>query len=110
MFKFWRIEKRRRAIVMWGNMASRSFLRVNPQHGPFRPVDTYECSNDSDTEPTTSMAPAASDIPTAGAGLPSQPVPELIELWMSSMHQALLDKSFRPTSTPTTLVLEIWRN
>ena len=74
MFKFWSIEKRRRAIVMRENMARRTFLRVNPQHGPFRPVDIYECSSDSDDEPTYSVAPAASDVPTAAPGLPSQPV------------------------------------
>ena len=56
MFKFWKIEKRRRAIVMRENMARRTFLRVNPQHGPFRPVDMYECSSDSDDKPTTSVA------------------------------------------------------
>ena len=74
MFKFWKMEKRRRAIVMRENMARRTFLRVNPQYGPFRPTDIYECSSDSEDEPTTSVAPAASDVPTAAPGLPSQPV------------------------------------
>ena len=74
MFKFWKIEKRRRAIVMRENMARRAFIRANPQYGPFRPIDIHECSSDSDDEPTTSVAPAASDVPTAGPGQPSQPV------------------------------------
>ena len=37
----------------------------------FRPVDIYECSSDSDDEPTTSVA---SDVPTSAPGLPSQQV------------------------------------
>ena len=30
LFKFWKIEKRRRAIDMRGNMARRTFFRINP--------------------------------------------------------------------------------
>ena len=104
MFKFWKIEKRRRAIVMRENMARRTFLRVNPQHGPFRPIDIYECSSDSDDEPTTSVAPAASDVPTAAPGLPSRPVARI---------DRALDVLNAPGSTRQefgTLVLEIWRN
>ena len=74
MFKFWKIEKRRRAIVMRENMARRTLIRANPQHGPFRPLEIYECSDDSEDEPTTSVAQASSDVPTAAPGLPSQPV------------------------------------
>ena len=74
MFKFWRIEKRRRAIIMHENMARRTLIRTNPQLGPFRPVDIYECSSDSDDEPTISVARASSDAPTAAPGLPRQPV------------------------------------
>ena len=33
MFKFWKIEKRRRAVVMRENMARRTFPRINPQYG-----------------------------------------------------------------------------
>ena len=44
MFKFWRIEKRRRAIIMHENMARRTLIRTNPQYGPFRPIDIHECS------------------------------------------------------------------
>ena len=91
MFKFWKIEKRRR------DMARRTLIRTNPQYGPFKPIDIHECSSDSDDEPTTSVAPAASDVPTATPG-------------RSSMHQALLGKSFRPISIPGTLVLETWSN
>ena len=71
MFKFLKIEKRRRAIVMRGNMARRT---PNPQYGPFRPIDIHECSSDYDDEPTYSVAPAASDVPTAAPGLHLQPV------------------------------------
>ena len=74
MFKFWKIEKRRRAIVMRENVARRTLIRANPQHGPFRPSDIYECSSDFEDEPTTSVAPAASDVPNAAPGLQSQPV------------------------------------
>ena len=59
MFKFWKIEKRRRAIVMRENMARRIPIRANAQHGPFRPIEIYECSSDS----------APSDVPTAAPGL-----------------------------------------
>ena len=72
MFKFWKIEKRRRAIAMREKMARRTLIRANPQHGPFRPTDIHECSGDDD-EPTSSVAPAASDVPTAAPGLRSQP-------------------------------------
>ena len=65
MFKFWKIEKRRRAIIMRETLARRTFLRVNPQYGPFRPTDIHECSSDSDDEPTISVGVAASDVPTA---------------------------------------------
>ena len=74
MFKFWKIEKRRRAIIMRQNMARRTLIRTNPQYGPFRPIDIHECSSDSDDEPTISVAPAASDVPTAAPGRSSQPV------------------------------------
>ena len=74
MFKFWRIEKRRRAIIMHENMARRTLIRTNPQYGPFRPIDIHECSSDSDDEPTISVARASSDAPTAAPGLPRQPV------------------------------------
>ena len=74
MFKFWKIEMRRRAIIMRQNMARRTLIRTNPQYGPFRPVDIHECSSDSDDEPTISVAPAASDVPTAAPGRSSQPV------------------------------------
>ena len=96
MFKFWNIEKRRRAIVMRENMARRTLIRANPQHGPFRPIDMHEDSQSDDDEPTFSVAPAASDVQ--------------IEVWMSSMHQALLGRNFRLTSIPETSVLVIWRN
>ena len=69
MFESWRIEKRRRAIVMRENIARRTLIRANPQYGPFRPIDIYEESQ-SDDEPTISVAPAASDAPTAAPGLP----------------------------------------
>ena len=104
MFKFWKIEKRRRAIIMRQNMARRTLIRTNPQYGLFRPIDIHECSSDSDDEPTISVAPAASDVLHLDA-LHSQ-LPGLIELWMFSMHQALLGKSFEPTSISGTLVLE----
>ena len=103
MFKFWRIEKRRRAIVMRENMARRTLIRANPQHGPFRPVDIYECSSDFDDEPTASVAPAASDVPTAAPGLPSQPVARVDR----ALDVLNAPGSSRPTSTPGTLVLEI---
>ena len=74
MFKFWKIEKRRRAIIMRENMARRTLIRTNPQYGPFRPIDIHECSSDSDDEPTVSVAPAASDVPTAAPGRSSQPI------------------------------------
>ena len=74
MFKFWKIEKRRRAVVMRENMARRTLIHTNPQYGPFRPIDIHECSSDSDDEPTISVAPAASDVPTAAPGRSSQPV------------------------------------
>ena len=74
MFKFWKIEKRRRAIIMRETMARRTLIRANPQYGPFRPTDIHECSSDSDDEPTISVAPAASDVPTAAPGRSSQPV------------------------------------
>ena len=105
MFKFWKIEKRRRAIAMRENMARRTFLRVNLQHGPFRPVDIYECSSDSVQWVVQQVMFQLLHLDC----LHSQFL-ELIEPWMSSMHQALLGKSFRPASTPGTLVLEIWRN
>ena len=92
------------------NMARRTFLRVNPQHGPFRPADIYECSSDSDDEPTTSVALQQVMFQLLHLDCLHSQLLELIELWMSSMHKALLGKSFRPTSTPGTLVLEIWRN
>ena len=41
MFKFWKIEKRRRAIIMHENMARRTLIRTNPQYGPFRPIDIH---------------------------------------------------------------------
>ena len=72
MFKMWRIEKRRRAIVMRQNMARRILIHANPQHGPFRPIDIYEDSQ-SDEEPTISVAPAASAVPTAAPGPGFQP-------------------------------------
>ena len=72
MFKAWGIEKRRRAIVMRENIARRTLIRANPQYGPFRPVDIYDDSQ-SDEEPTLSVAPAASDVPTAAPGASSQP-------------------------------------
>ena len=74
MFKFWKIEKRCRAIIMRQNMARRTLIRTNPQSGPFRPIDIHECSSDSDDEPTISVAPAASDVPTDAPGRSSQPV------------------------------------
>ena len=74
MFKFWKIEKRRRAIIMRENMARRILIRANFQYGPFRPTYIHECSSDSDDEPTISVAPAASDVPTAAPGRSSQPV------------------------------------
>ena len=74
MFKFWKIEKRRRAIIMHENMARRTLIHTNPQYGPFRPIDIHECSSDSDDEPTISVARASSDAPTAAPGLPRQPV------------------------------------
>ena len=74
MFRFWKIEKRRRAIIMRQNMARRTLIRTNPQYGPFRPIDIHECSSDSDDEPTISVARASSDAPTAAPGLPRQPV------------------------------------
>ena len=74
MFKFWKIEKRHRAIIMRENMARRTFIRANPQYGPFRPTDIHECYSDSDDEPTISVAPAASDVPTAAPGRSSQPI------------------------------------
>ena len=40
----------------------------------FRQIDIHECSSDSDDEPTISVAPAASDVPTAAPGRSSQPV------------------------------------
>ena len=101
MFKFWKIDKRRRAIIVRENMARRTLIRANPQYGPFRPTDIHECSRDSDDEPTISVAPAASDVPTAAPGRLHSQLPGLIELWMFSMHQALL--GFR---IPGTLVLE----
>ena len=55
-------------------MARRTLIRANPQDGPFRSIDIHECSTDSDDESTYSVAPAASDVPTAAPGLPSQPV------------------------------------
>ena len=55
------------------SMARRTLIRANPQYGPFRPIDIHECSSDSDDEPTISVAPAASDVPTA-PGRSSQPV------------------------------------
>ena len=42
MFKFWQIEKRRRAIVMRENMARRILIRANLQHGLFRPIDIHK--------------------------------------------------------------------
>ena len=74
MFKFWKIEKRRRATIMRENVARRPLIYTNPQYGPFRPIDIHECSSDSDDEPTISVAPAASDVPTAAPGRSSQPV------------------------------------
>ena len=56
------------------NMARRTLIRANPQYGPFRPTDIHECSSDSDDEPTISVAPAASDVPTAAPGRSSHPV------------------------------------
>ena len=75
MFKVWRIEKRRRAIVtivMRQNIARRTLIHANPQYGPFRPIDIYEDSQ-SEEEPTVSVAPAASDAPTAAPGPGYQP-------------------------------------
>ena len=74
MFKFWKIEKRRRAIIMRESMARRTLIRTNPKYGPFRSIDIHECSSDSDDEPTISVAPAASDVPTAAPGRSSQAV------------------------------------
>ena len=39
-----------------------------------RPIDIYECCSDTEDEPTTSVAPAPSDVPIAAPGLPPQPV------------------------------------
>ena len=72
MFKVWRVEKRRRAIVMRQNMARRTLIHGNPQHGSFRPIDIYEDSQ-SDEEPTISLAPAGSDVPSAAPGPAYQP-------------------------------------
>ena len=53
------------------NAARRTLAQVNPQLGPFRPTDIYEDSQDDDDddddayELTGSVAPAASDAPTA---------------------------------------------
>ena len=78
MFKLWKIEKRRRAILMRENMARRTLIRANPQYGPFRPTDIHECSSDSDDEPTISVAPAASDVPTAAPDVLHSQLPGLI--------------------------------
>ena len=110
MLKFWKIEKRRRAIVMRENMARRTLIRANPQYGPFRPVDIHECSSDSDDEPTNQWLLQQVMFQLLFLDCLHSQLPELIELWISSMHQALLGKGFSPTSTPGTLVLEIWRN
>ena len=57
---------RRRAIIMRENVARRTLIHANSQYGPFRPTDIYEDSQeDDDYEPTGSVAPAASDAPTA---------------------------------------------
>ena len=54
------------------NVARRTLMHANSQLGPFRSIDVDEDSQDDDDdddddayEPTGSVAPAASDAPTA---------------------------------------------
>ena len=98
MFKFWKIEKRRRAIVRRENMARRTLIRANPQYGPFRPIEIHECSRDSEDEPTIQWLLHQVMFQLLHLDCLHSQLPGLIELWMYSMHQALLGKSFRPTS------------
>ena len=111
MFKFWKIEKRRRAIVMRENMARRTLL--------FVPILNMDLSG----QLTFTNVLVVLRMSQLLQWLLQQVMFQLlhldclhsqllglIELWMSSMHQALPGKSFRPISIPGTLVLEIWRN
>ena len=70
---------------------------------------TNECSSDSEYEPTTSVAPATSDVSTAAPGLPSQPVARINRAPDVLNAPTLLGKRTRPISIPGTLVLEIWK-
>ena len=101
MFETMLIERRRRAIIMRENAARRMLAQDNPQFGPFRPTDICEDSHEDDDdddayEPTGSVAPAASDAPTALLGpasyLPPLPgdIEELSpELWADLIVQEL---------------------
>ena len=107
MFKFCKIEKRRRAIVMRENMARRTLIHTNPQYGPFRPIDIHECSSDSD-DVQWLLQQDMSQLLHLDV-LHSQ-LPGLTELWMFSMHQVVPGKSFKLVSIPGTLVLETWKS
>ena len=106
MFKFWKIEKRHRAIIMRENMARRTLIHANP-------------SIDLSGQLTFTNVPVILRMSQLFQWLLQQvmfqllhldvlhnQLPGLIELWMFFMHQALLGKSFRPISIPGTLVLE----
>ena len=85
MFKTMLVERRRRAIIVRENVAHRALIHVNPQYGPFKPIDIYADSQDDEDdeddddayEPTGSVAPAASDAPTA-APAPAGYLPPLV--------------------------------
>ena len=104
MFRFWKIEKRRRAIVVRENIGLSFVSILNLDLSDFSGQLTFT------NVPVTLMMSQLLQWLLQHLDCLHSPLLELIEIWMSSMHQALLGKSFRPTSTPGTLVLEIWRN
>ena len=100
MFKTMRVERRRRAMVMRENVARRTLIHANPQYGPW-PIDIYSDSQ-SEEEPTASVAPAASDAPTAAPASGYLPPPVI-------MHQSQPGRSSKHSSIPGTSVLAIWK-
>ena len=103
MFKFWRIEKRRRAIIMHENMARRTLILNMDLLGQL----------------TFMSVPVILMMSQLFQWLAHQVMPQLrlldcldnqlqglIEPWMFSMHQVPRGKNSRPTSIPGTLVLE----
>ena len=108
MFKFWKIEKRRRAMIMRENLGQENSHWYQPPNMDLLGQLIFM------NVPVTLMMSQLSQwllqqvmSQLLHLDVLHSQLPGLIELWMFSMHQALLGKSFRPISIPRTLVLEI---